>query len=58
MTMAEIDYEEWDRDETRREFCDKRKRARYSCSDGFCGAEDCETCHPGCTERNEEEDDE
>jgi hypothetical protein len=23
---------------------------RYSCRDGFCGADDCERCRPGCTE--------
>lgn len=22
---------------------------RYSCGDGYCGAEDCERCRPGCT---------
>jgi len=22
---------------------------RYSCGDGYCGAEDCEQCRPGCT---------
>ena len=22
---------------------------RYSCCDGYCGAEDCERCRPGCT---------
>ena len=23
---------------------------RYACSDGYCGAEDCERCRPGCNE--------
>lgn len=27
------------------------KRKSYRCIDRMCGAEDCETCHPGCTER-------
>jgi len=22
---------------------------RYACRDGYCGAEDCEQCRPGCT---------
>jgi hypothetical protein len=24
----------------------KRRRRRYSCSDGYCGASDCDTCFP------------
>lgn len=40
------------------EFNRNRKR-NYSCADGFCGADDCERCRPGCTnENNEEEGDE
>jgi DNA-directed RNA polymerase subunit RPC12/RpoP len=23
---------------------------RYACNDRMCGAEDCETCHPGCND--------
>ena len=22
---------------------------KYSCPDGYCGADDCERCRPGCT---------
>jgi len=27
---------------------------RYSCGDGYCGAEDCERCRPGCTRDGDE----
>jgi hypothetical protein len=26
---------------------------KFSCNDKMCGAEDCETCHPGCSEETE-----
>jgi DNA-directed RNA polymerase subunit RPC12/RpoP len=26
---------------------------RYACHDRMCGAEDCETCHPGCNDEPE-----
>lgn len=37
-----------------------RKRTVYRCGgygsyDGHCGASDCETCYPGCGDRDEEE---
>ena len=34
--------------EARQEYYEmKRRRRRYSCSDGYCGADDCDTCRPG-----------
>jgi len=26
---------------------DPAPRRRYRCADGFCGADDCDRCHPG-----------
>ena len=34
--------------------CDE-PRQRFYCHDGFCGAEDCDRCHPGWWRRQEEE---
>lgn len=31
-------------------------RSARSCSDGYCGADDCERCRPGCTREMESED--
>lgn len=31
-------------------------RRRYRCSDGMCGALDCDRCHPGWDEDTDEED--
>ena len=33
----------------------KRRRRNLSCSDGYCGAEDCEKCRPGTSTREEDE---
>lgn len=41
--MRNQDYEE------------RRARNNRSCSDGFCGADDCERCRPGCTREMESE---
>ncbi len=36
----------------------KPYNSKYNCSDGFCGADDCRTCHPGCYQGEEENDSE
>ena len=43
--MMDIDYEQWERDDLRREFAPRGTR-RIACSDRMCGADDCRTCHP------------
>jgi hypothetical protein len=51
------DYTDFEADELadlKREF-NPRKRHAISCCDRMCGADDCETCHPGCSEPNEQE---
>lgn len=43
------------------EFRHQKRRKSISCSDRMCGADDCETCRPGCTSQinnpNEDEND-
>jgi len=56
-----MDYNDEDRmEEMRQEMHEmKRRRRNLSCTDGFCGAEDCPRCRPGSYMfATEEEDDE
>jgi hypothetical protein len=56
-----MNYDDEDRlDEMRQEYNEmKRRRHNLSCSDGFCGADDCPKCRPGsyvfATEEDENE---
>jgi hypothetical protein len=43
-------------DEMRQEMHEMRRRRRnLSCSDGYCGADDCPRCRPGSYQFEEEE---
>jgi hypothetical protein len=45
-------------DEMRQEMHEMRRRRRnLSCSDGYCGADDCPRCRPGSYQFEEEIDD-
>ncbi len=33
-----------------------RNKQRYACCDRMCGARDCETCYPGCSDEDEDGD--
>lgn len=45
-------------DEMRQERYEQHRRRRnLSCSDGFCGATDCQTCYPHHEWNNREEED-
>jgi len=54
--MSRQDYDEDYAEELRQQsYLDRARRNNTSCSDGYCGADDCERCRPGCTRDFEEE---
>lgn len=54
--MGRMEYDDDYAEELRREaYLEKVARNNRSCSDGYCGADDCERCRPGCTRMAEVE---
>jgi hypothetical protein len=53
-----MNYDDEDRlHEMRQEYHEmKRRRRNLSCTDGFCGAEDCPKCRPGSYRFAQDED--
>ena len=58
-TKKEAQFSDFDREdmaeEAAAERMQRRRRNRFNCNDGFCGASDCKTCHPTDSEDEDED---